>query len=84
MLMPDDPNDRIEQTDEALCVRHGVYWTSIWGAPDTANADSVTVYLPMANVFDSDQLTRMTQNIERTGGDIIVLIRDRDALCPYP
>ena len=67
MLMPDDPDDWIEQTDEALCVRHGVYWTSILGAPESANTDSVTVYVPMANVLDSDQLDRMMRNTERTG-----------------
>ena len=67
MLMPDDPDDWIEQTDEAFCVRHGVYWTSILGAPDSANTDSVTVYVPMENVFDSEHLDRMMQNIERTG-----------------
>lgn len=67
MLMPDDPDDWIEQTDEALCVRHGVYWTSILGAPESANTDSVTVYVPMANVLDSEQLVRMMRNTERTG-----------------
>ena len=67
MLMPNAPDDWIEQTDDALCVRHCVYWTSIRGARDSANKYSVTVYLPMANVFDKDQLVRMMRNTERTG-----------------
>ena len=65
MLMPDDPDDWIEQTDEALCVRHGVYWQSILGAPDSANTDSVTVYVPIANMLDSEQLLRMMRKAER-------------------
>lgn len=65
MLMPDAPDDWIEQTDDALCIRHCAYWTSIRGAPDSANTHSVTVYVPMANVFDRDQLVRMMQTAER-------------------
>lgn len=37
------------------------------GAPDSANTDSVTVYAPMANVLDSEQLVRMMRKAERTG-----------------
>lgn len=65
MLMPDDPDDWIEQTDEAFCARHGVYWTSILGAPDSANTESVTVYVPMANMLDREQLDRMMRRAER-------------------
>lgn len=67
MLMPDDPDDWIDQTDDALCVRYCAYWTSILGEPDSANKESVTVYVPMANVFDRDRLVRMMRNTERTG-----------------
>ena len=65
MLMPDAPDDWIEQTNDALCIRHCVYWMSIRGEPDSANKESVTVHVPMANVFDKDQLVRMMQNAER-------------------
>ena len=65
MLMPDDPDDWIDQTDDALCIRHCAYWTSIRGAPESANTESVTVYVPMANVFDSDRLVRMMRSAER-------------------
>ena len=65
MLMPDDPDDWLEQTDDALCMRHCAYWTSIRGAPDSANKESVTVYVPMANVFDRDRLVSMMRRAER-------------------
>ena len=65
MLMPDEPDDWIEQTDEMLCVRNGIYWKSIKGENDSPNTDSVTVYIPMANVFDSHELTRMMRSAER-------------------
>ena len=67
MLMPDDPDDWIDQTDDALCVRCCAYWTSILGERDSANKESVTVYVPMANVFDRDRLVSMMRNTERTG-----------------
>ena len=65
MLMPDAPDDWIEQTNDALCIRHCVYWMSIRGEPDSANKESVTVHVPMENVFDKDQLVRMMRNAER-------------------
>lgn len=65
MLMPDAPDDWIGQTDDALCIRHCAYWTSILGAPYSPNTDSVTVYLPMANMFDRDRLVSMMQRAER-------------------
>lgn len=67
MLMPDDPDDWIDQTDDALCMRCCAYWTSILGERDSANKESVTVYVPMANVFDRDRLVSMMRNTERTG-----------------
>ena len=67
LLMPDAPDDWITQTDDALCMRRCAYWMSILGSPETSNDDSVTVRLPMTNMFDKDSLIEMMLNTERRG-----------------
>ena len=67
LLMPDAADDWIAQTGDALCMRHCAYWTSILGSPENSNDHSVTIRLPMTNMFDKDSLIEMMLNTERTG-----------------
>ena len=66
-LIPSKVQEWIEQTDEELCLRHCGYWMSLKGEPETANIDNITVHVPMANVFSSDQLVNMVATIESGG-----------------
>ena len=67
LVMPESIDEWINQSDEELCLRYCAYWVSLNGRPASSNQDTITVYLPLVNVFDSAQLTRMMQSTERTG-----------------
>ena len=67
LVMPESIDEWIIQSDEELCLRYCAYWVSLNGRPASTNQDTITVYLPLVNVFDSAQLTGMMENTERTG-----------------
>ena len=67
LVMPESIDEWIIQSDEELCLRYCAYWVSLNGRPASTNQDTITVYLPLVNVFDSAQLTGMMQSTERTG-----------------
>lgn len=67
LLMPEAPDDWITQSEDAICMRYCAYWTSILGEPEKTNSTSVTVRIPMTNIFDKDSLIKMMLNTERTG-----------------
>ena len=56
VLMPDESETWLSQTDDELCMNSSVYWLSPSGMPERPNIASVTVVIPTANVFDRAQL----------------------------
>ena len=66
-VLPPQIQDWVNQTNEELCLRHCSYWVSLAGEPATSNQNTVTVRLPLDNVFDSTQLADLMQRTERTG-----------------
>ena len=56
VLIPPDESAWTTQTTEQLCLRHCAYWLSLEGQPPVSNTTSVTVHVPVGNVFNSDQL----------------------------
>lgn len=67
LIMPQPTDEWLEQTQSALCIRKCAYWMSLKGCPETSNTSSVTVRLPLSNVFNVEQLTDMMQKTESTG-----------------
>lgn len=67
LLMPEDINKWLQQTDQELLLRHCAYWKSLKDEQATPNESSVTVQLPLSNIFSSAQLLEMMENTERTG-----------------
>ncbi len=67
MLMPDSPEDWLNQSADELCLRRCAYWRSLRDEPATSNSDSVMVRLPTEYIFDSDRLRWMMEQTERTG-----------------
>ena len=67
LVMPQSTDEWVEQTQSALCIRKCAYWMSLEGCPETSNTSSVTVQLPLSNVFNVEQLTGMMQKTESTG-----------------
>ena len=67
LLMPQQVQEWVNQTDEELCLRHCAYWLSLEGRPETQNISNITVQVPLANRFDIEQLNDMMEKTA-TGG----------------
>ena len=61
LLMPQQVQEWVNQTDEELCLRHCAYWLSLEGRPETQNISNITVQVPLANRFDIEQLNDMME-----------------------
>ena len=57
--LPDDERQWLTQTDDEICMRYCGYWLSLENYPSAANTATVTVHIPLANVFGSSQLTEL-------------------------
>ena len=57
--LPDDESQWLTQTDDELCLRYCGYWLSLANYPSTANTATVTVHIPLANIFSSSRLTEL-------------------------
>lgn len=67
LVMPQSPDEWIEQTQSALCIRKCAYWMSLRGRSETSNASNITVRLPLSNVFNVEQLADMMRKTESIG-----------------
>ncbi len=65
VLMPQERTQWLHQTSHELCLRHCAYWLSLKGQPPVPNTTSVTVHIPVANVFGSEQLSDLMAKVER-------------------
>ena len=63
--MPEEKSLWLKQTQEELCLRHCAYWMSLEGQPDRPNTSSVTVQVPTANIFNSEQLIDLMEKAEK-------------------
>ena len=64
VLMPNSSEQWLLQTDDELRLYSSVYWVSLAGAAELPNTSSVTVAVPIANVFDRAQLEAMMTRAE--------------------
>ena len=65
VLMPVEETQWLKQTTDELCLRHCAYWLSLEGRPSVANRSTVTVRIPLANMFNGDQLSDLMERTER-------------------
>ena len=65
VLMPWDPNQWVNQTEEELCLRRCGYWVSLEGRSTVTNTTNITVRLPLSNVFNGAQLHALMNKVER-------------------
>lgn len=56
VLLPSENGEWTTQSNEQLCLRHCAYYMSLEGKPPVPNTTSITVRIPVANVFNGDQL----------------------------
>ncbi|MEW6496995.1 MAG: DUF4365 domain-containing protein [Cyanobacteriota bacterium] len=63
VLVSENVNEWLRQSEEELCLRRCGYWVSLRGEPETRNKETVTVYLPRKNVFTANALKTLMQGI---------------------
>lgn len=61
VLVPEDVNSWLTQSELNLSLKHCAYWVSLRGSPDSENAATQTIYFPRLNVFSADALVGMMQ-----------------------
>jgi hypothetical protein len=61
LRMPREERDWIKVSIEELILRHSAYWVSLRGKAESKNEESVTVHLPVGNVFDVQGLKMLMQ-----------------------
>ena len=64
VLIPDHEDEWLRQSNDELCLRHCGYWLSLAGRPSVANTGSVTVHIPLSNVFGITQLADLMGRAE--------------------
>lgn len=67
MLTPKNEAERVSQTHDELRMRRCCYWTSLEGMPPTQNVRSITVILPVDNIFDVALLNKLWSRIHSEG-----------------
>ena len=67
ILLPDNPSEWVNQSEEQLCLRRCGYWLSLKGQPATQNTESVTVYLPRQQLFTVSAVKNIMEQIETRG-----------------
>ena len=65
VLMPDEKQNWISQTQDEMCMRYCGYWLSLRGERPRPNMSSVTVHIPKTNIFNTVELTGLMQKAER-------------------
>ncbi|NET57455.1 MAG: DUF4365 domain-containing protein [Symploca sp. SIO2E6] len=67
VLLPENLNSWVQQSETELCLRHCAYWMSLKGMPETPNKVNVTISIPRQQIFTVDTLKTLMQRIA-TGG----------------
>lgn len=65
LFLPPDQLNWLLHNEDQLVMRRCAYWVSLFGAPDTTNDTSVTVYIPKNQVFNSDGLLEIMTRLSR-------------------
>ncbi|MFB2976267.1 DUF4365 domain-containing protein [Microseira sp. BLCC-F43] len=67
VLVPDNLNEWLQQSEQKLCMRYCGYWISLRGQPETRNTTAVTVELPRSNQFTVEALRGIIDRISLGG-----------------
>ena len=65
MLLPADESDWLAQSGDELCMRKCAYWTTLEGRDPSENRSTITVRIPLANLFDVGAAQRWMTEAER-------------------
>jgi hypothetical protein len=65
LFLPQEEAAWTEQTESSLELRRCAYWISLRGGPETANTASIRIAIPRANVFSTESVHRLMDQINR-------------------
>ncbi len=65
VLMSKEKSQWLTQTQEQLCLRCCGYWVSLEGRQKVRNKTSVTVHIPLVNMFNVEQLVDLMTRAEK-------------------
>lgn len=63
VLIPDDVNDWLSQSEESLCLKRCGYWLSLRGQPPVDNLSTITVDIKRQNIFSPNALCMIMERI---------------------
>jgi hypothetical protein len=64
VVVPQDPSDWMDQSEDALVMSRCGYWMSLKGMPDGGDQASFTVQVPRANQWDGAALAEIMRRID--------------------
>ena len=67
VVVPDNVNEWLQQSESQLCMRHCGYWLSLRGMPDTENLSTVTVRIARSSQFTVAALQSIITKISQGG-----------------
>lgn len=62
-IMPENPDEWLAQSLDALCLRKCAFWHSVMGAEHSSNTSEKRVFVPRSNVFSLEGLQGMFQEL---------------------
>lgn len=63
LFLPENAEEWLQLTDDALVARRCAYWTSLWDAPTSKNLTGQTVYLPKACILTPNGLRDVARRL---------------------
>lgn len=63
VIVPDNVNDWLSQSEESLCLGRCGYWLSLRGQPQLTNQATITVEIPRQNIFNLDALRMIMRRV---------------------
>lgn len=63
VIVPDQVNDWLNQSEAELCLKRCAYWISLVGQAPTQNQETITVYIPKDNIFTANVLKTIMQRL---------------------
>jgi hypothetical protein len=65
LVLPKNPAEWIETSEECMISRRCAYWASLFGVAETGNTRSVSVGLPRSQQFNVEQLQGLMRRVSR-------------------
>ncbi|OKH44140.1 hypothetical protein NIES2101_28920 [Calothrix sp. HK-06] len=63
VLIPEDVNNWLSQTEESLCLKRCAYWLSLRGRPPLDEQSTITIEIPRQNIFSPNALKTIMERI---------------------